>query len=118
MVLELLIQTHIFTVLIYNLKPAWPTKTSMPFLSSLNNLLYDAYVIFQGVDYFGIGPRAQNMLTFGRRCSTPLNVFQCPILNRQQSLKRLFNASSSVDSILLRVGNWVFSKQAIGILLP
>ena len=59
----------------------------------------------------------------GHRPRTPPQIkmkwrpcFQCPILNRQQSLKRLFNASSSVDSILLRVGNWVFSKQAIGLI--
>ena len=45
----------ILTVLIYNLKTAWPTKISMPFLSSSNNLLQDAYFIFQkGVDYFEI----------------------------------------------------------------
>ena len=34
-VLELLIQNNILTALIYNLKTAWPTKISMPFLSSL-----------------------------------------------------------------------------------
>ena len=38
-VIELLIQINIFIVLIQNLKTAWPTKISMPFLSSLNNLL-------------------------------------------------------------------------------
>ena len=39
LVLELLIQTIIFTVLIYNLKTAWPDKISMSFLNSLNNFL-------------------------------------------------------------------------------
>ena len=34
---ELLIQTNILTVLICNLKTAWPTKISVPFLSSLND---------------------------------------------------------------------------------
>ena len=41
-VLELLIQNEhfdCFVFLIYNLKTAWPTKISMPFLSSLNNFL-------------------------------------------------------------------------------
>ena len=38
-VIELLIQINIFIVLIQNLKTAWPTKISMPFLSPLNNLL-------------------------------------------------------------------------------
>ena len=33
---------------------------SMPFLSSLNNLLQDAYVIFQGVDYFEIEQKHAN----------------------------------------------------------
>ena len=32
-------KTNILTVLIYNLKTAWPIKISMPFLSSLNNFL-------------------------------------------------------------------------------
>ena len=40
---------NILTVLIHNLKTAWPTKISMSFLSSLNNLPQDAYVIFQEV---------------------------------------------------------------------
>ena len=53
-VLELLIN-NILTVLIHNLKIAWPTKMSMPFLSSLDNLLEDAYIIFEnGVDNFEI----------------------------------------------------------------
>ena len=38
-VLELWSKTNILAVLIYNLKTAWPTKISMPFLSSLNNFL-------------------------------------------------------------------------------
>ena len=36
----------ILTVLIHILKMAWPTKISMPFLGSLNNLLNDAYIKF------------------------------------------------------------------------
>ena len=32
-------QNNILTVLIHNLKTIWPTKMSMPFLSSLDNLL-------------------------------------------------------------------------------
>ena len=32
-------QNNILTVLIHNLKTAWSTKISMPFLSSLDNLL-------------------------------------------------------------------------------
>ena len=31
-------QNNILTVLIHNLKPAWPTKISMPFLIFLDNL--------------------------------------------------------------------------------
>ena len=46
-VLQLLIKTIFFTFLIYNLKTAWPTKISMPFLSSLANLLSVACSIFQ-----------------------------------------------------------------------
>ena len=39
-VLELLIQKqHFDCFLIYNIKITWPTKISMPFLSSLNNFL-------------------------------------------------------------------------------
>ena len=54
-VLELIGPNSILTVLIYNLKTAWPTKIPMPFMSSLNILLWYAYVIFQeGVDYFEI----------------------------------------------------------------
>ena len=41
------------TVLIHNLKTAWSTKISMQFWSSLDNLLYDANIIFQNsVDNF------------------------------------------------------------------
>ena len=40
-------QNIILTGLIHNLKTAWPTKISMPFLRSLDNLLSDAYIIFQ-----------------------------------------------------------------------
>ena len=36
-VLEFLLQKQHLAVLICNLKTAWPTKISMPFLSSLNN---------------------------------------------------------------------------------
>ena len=32
-------QNNSLTVLIHNLKTTWPTKVSMPFLSSLDNLL-------------------------------------------------------------------------------
>ena len=32
-------QNNTLTVLIHNLKIAWPTNISMPFLSSLDNLL-------------------------------------------------------------------------------
>ena len=54
-VLELLVQNNISAVLIYNLKTTWPTNISMPFMSSLNNLLQDAYLIFHKVvDYFEI----------------------------------------------------------------
>ena len=43
------------TVLIYNLKTAWPTKIPMSFLNSLNIFFKDAYAVFQkGVDYFEI----------------------------------------------------------------
>ena len=39
----------------HNLKTAWSTKISMQFLSSMVNLLQDAYIIFQeGVDNFEI----------------------------------------------------------------
>ena len=31
--------------MIYNLKTTWPTKISVPFLSSLDSLLYDTYII-------------------------------------------------------------------------
>ena len=45
----------------------------MLFLSSLDNLLLDANIIFQkSVDNFL--KKAQNMLIWGRRCSTPLMV--------------------------------------------
>ena len=40
-------QNNIFTVVICNLKTTWPTKIPMPFLSSLDNLLSDAYIGFQ-----------------------------------------------------------------------
>ena len=41
------------TVLIHNIKTGKPSKIPMPFLSSLDNLLYDAYIIFQkDVDNF------------------------------------------------------------------
>ena len=41
--------------MIYNLKTTWPTKISVPFLSSLVNLLYDTYIICQkSVDNFEI----------------------------------------------------------------
>ena len=59
----------ILTVLIHDLKTAYPTKIAMPFLSSLNNLPYVAYVIFARMCWlFWNG--AQNMLIWGRKCST------------------------------------------------
>ena len=45
-VLALLIKIIFLTVLIHNLKTAWPTKIAMPFLCSLDSLLQDAYIIF------------------------------------------------------------------------
>ena len=43
------------TVLIHNLKTACPTKILMLFSSSLDNLLWEAYIISQkGVDNFEI----------------------------------------------------------------
>ena len=43
------------TVLVNNLRTAWPTLISMLFLSSLDNLLYlDACISFQKVDNFEI----------------------------------------------------------------
>ena len=43
------------TTLIHNLKTAGPTKILIPYISSLNNLLYDACIIFQkDVDNFEI----------------------------------------------------------------
>ena len=48
-------QNIILTVLIHNLKTAWPTKILMPFLSPLDNLIWDACIIFRkGVDNFEI----------------------------------------------------------------
>ena len=48
-------QNDILNVLTHNLETAWPTKILMLFLSSLDNLLLYAYIIFQkGVDYFEI----------------------------------------------------------------
>ena len=44
---ELLIQKQHLTVLIYNLKSPWPTKISMPFLSSLSIFLRDTKFILQ-----------------------------------------------------------------------
>ena len=40
-------QNNILTVLIQNLKAVWLIKIPMPFLSSLDNLLYDAYIVLQ-----------------------------------------------------------------------
>ena len=55
-------------------------KNYMPFLSSLDNLLWDAYIIFQkGVDKFW--DSAQNMLIFGKGCSTPLTSLDNRIQN-------------------------------------
>ena len=46
----------------------------MLLLSSLNNLIYYAYIIFQRCWWFWDG--AQNMLIFGEECSTPLSVLK------------------------------------------
>ena len=40
---------HYFDFLIHNLRSAWLTKVSIPFLNSLHNLLYDAFIIFQQI---------------------------------------------------------------------
>ena len=46
-------QNNILNVLINNSRSAWPTKIAMPFLSFSDNLLQDAYIIFQNnVDNF------------------------------------------------------------------
>ena len=48
-------------VLINNSRTAWPTNMLLPFLSSLDNLLQDAYIIFQkGVDNFEIAHKHAN----------------------------------------------------------
>ena len=48
-------QNNILHVLINNSRTAWPTEVLMPFLSSSENLLQDAYIIFQkSVKYFEI----------------------------------------------------------------
>ena len=50
--LELLIQTNILTVLIYNLKTAWSTNISMPFWNpwtifyKMHNLFFKKLIIF------------------------------------------------------------------------
>ena len=52
---ELLIKTMHLTIFIHNLKTNGPIKISSPFIISLNNLLKDAYIIFQkGVNNFEI----------------------------------------------------------------
>ena len=40
-------QNNILTVLIHNFKTTWPTEIPVPLLSSLDNLLWDAYIILQ-----------------------------------------------------------------------
>ena len=60
-------------VSVHNLKIAWPTKISMPFLSSLaswNKMHIWFFRVFQIYD------RAQNILILGRRWSTPLCIRQ------------------------------------------
>ena len=57
-------QNNILTILIHNLKTTWSTKIPMPFLSSLDNLLYDAYTTLQ-TNVWQFWDRAQNMLIFG-----------------------------------------------------
>ena len=53
--LELLIKTIHLTIFIHNLKTNGPIKISIPFFSFLDNLLKDAYIIFQkGVNNFEI----------------------------------------------------------------
>ena len=39
-------QYIILTVLVHNLKTAWPTKFSMSFLSSLDNFFYKMHISF------------------------------------------------------------------------
>ena len=67
-----------FSFWINNSGTAWPTLILMLFLSSLDNLLSDAYIIFQkDVDNFEIENKTCNFGAFcGRRCSTPLRVLR------------------------------------------
>ena len=66
-------KTNILAVLIYNLKSAWPTEISMSFLSSLNIFSIRCILYFSKSCWL-FWVRAQNMLIFGRRCSTPLKM--------------------------------------------
>ena len=57
-------------VLINNSSTAWPNKMLMPFLHFSDNLLQDAYIIFQkGVDSFS--DSVENKLNFGLGFSSP-----------------------------------------------
>ena len=73
-------------VLTNNSRTAWSADILMPFLSSLNNLLQDAYIIFQtGVDSFEKEHKKSVEVRFGWGCSTPLRVEQficCPKLKK------------------------------------
>ena len=60
-------QNNSLTVLIHNFKTAWPTKISVPFLSSLDYLLLDACIILQKKKKkkcWQFWDNAQNMLIF------------------------------------------------------
>ena len=60
-------------VWINNSRTDWPTLMLVLFLSSLDNLLYDVYIIFQkGVDNFEIEHKTCKF--GGRRCITPPQV--------------------------------------------
>ena len=64
---------NVLTVLILNLKSAWPTKISVLFL---DKMLKDTYIIFQkGVDNFEIEHKTCNFLVIG---VVPLN---CDMIN-------------------------------------
>ena len=47
----------------HNLKAAWPTKISMPVLSSVDNMVSVAYIIFQKRCWL-FWDQEQNMLIF------------------------------------------------------
>ena len=76
-----------------NILTALTTKISMAILSSLNNLQYNTYFSRCWVFW----DRAQNMLIWGRRCSTPLNLKT----NEYQLLERMLN-----HFLTYLFGNW------------